>query len=48
LLQRAARDETIANTLYWHVKLEKKNDENGEEMVDQYKSMYMDFMTQLQ
>lgn len=29
LLHRAARDETIAYTLHWHVMLEQNNDENG-------------------
>jgi Phosphoinositide 3-kinase family, accessory domain (PIK domain) len=33
LINRSVRNETLANTLHWHVKLEKKNDDNGEEMV---------------
>lgn len=33
----------LAYTLHWHVKLEKKNDENGE-MSAHYKQLYRDFM----
>lgn len=48
LLNRACKDETLAFTLHWHVKLEKKNEENGPEMVEQYKSLFAALMAQLE
>jgi len=47
LLSKATRDETLAFTLHWHVKLEKKNEENGA-MQGPYKQLYKDFMTELE
>ena len=36
LLGRAARDETIAYTLHWHVNLEQNNNEENGEMGKYY------------
>lgn len=44
LLTRALRHELIAFSLHWHVKLEKENDENGQEMVGHYAKLYDDLM----
>ena len=41
------RDDTIANSLHWFVKLEKKNNENPEPMVEQYKSLYKNLIRRL-
>jgi hypothetical protein len=48
LLNRACKDETLAYTLHWHVKLEKKNEENGPEMVEQYKKLFKSLMEMLE
>jgi hypothetical protein len=47
-LNRACKDETLAYTLHWHVKLEKKNEENGPEMVEQYKKLFKSLMEMLE
>ena len=47
-MNRACKDETLAYTLHWHVKLEKKNEENGPEMVEQYKKLFKSLMEMLE
>lgn len=48
LISRSVRNDLLAYSLFWHVKLEKKNEENGDEMVAMYKQLYEDFMSSLQ
>jgi phosphatidylinositol 3-kinase len=47
LLSKTVRNETLAYTMHWHVKLEKENEDNGP-MQQHYEQLYKDFMAALE